>query len=224
MVLNIDIMGKVRLVKIKRDINGSWCYVDTLGNYEYCGEYEPSCMNLDILDTNFIPDPEGYQIVISNSQPFPEPYLELDKIVDSANQIWCLDKMGRFLRYANKSGFVNYQWENLITDSLSKYDPSIESSYFISGFGVKMGGYPEKKSNSDVKSLGCFRKMLSFFKNTSNDSNNKILKCTTDTPIHLQDTKKHIPVSCKGEDYLVLDKKIMIDDKGKLKFGINKKY
>ena len=80
----------------ERDVNGNWCYTDTVGNYEYCNDYEPSCMNVTVLDGCFTPEKEGYQIVIYNSQPFPEKYLELDKIVDSTNQLWCLDKTEDF--------------------------------------------------------------------------------------------------------------------------------
>ena len=44
-------------------------------------------MNMKDLGGMFNPDKDGYQIVIYNSQPFNEDYLELDKIVDSTNQI-----------------------------------------------------------------------------------------------------------------------------------------
>ena len=33
----------------ENDVNGSWCYTDTYGNYEYCNSYTPGCMNMKIL-------------------------------------------------------------------------------------------------------------------------------------------------------------------------------
>ena len=86
----------------EKDVNGNWCYTDTYGNYEYCDEYADACMKVKVLDGCFTPDKNGFQIVIASSQPFKEPYLDLDKVVDSTNQIWCLDKSGRFLRTTKK--------------------------------------------------------------------------------------------------------------------------
>ena len=92
----------------ENDINGNWCYTDQYGNYDYCDSFDPGCMKLNILEGCFSVDPDNYELVVYNSQPFEEDHLELGQVVDSFNYIWCIDKGRRYLRIANKKGYINY--------------------------------------------------------------------------------------------------------------------
>ena len=203
----------------ENDINGSWCYTDQYGNFDYCNKYKEGCMDIKILDSCFNPD--SYHMVISKSQPFNEEYLELDKIVDSSNYIWCLDKSGKFLRIANKKDYINYQWTDLINDSLYGYDPTGDFN-IISSFGVKQGGYIEtrknnsnKEENSVVASEVCYL----FLKNVYDE--HKMVRCFVGDKINIHDDSNKLAIESSGSRKIEMGKKIMIDKKGYI-FGIHK--
>ena len=205
----------------ENDINGSWCYTDQYGNFDYCNKYKEGCMDVKILDSCFNPD--SYHMVISKSQPFNEEYLELDKIVDSSNYIWCLDKSGKFLRIANKKDYINYQWTDLINDSLYGYDPTETGDFnIISSFGVKQGGYIEtrknnsnKEENSVVASEVCYL----FLKNVYDK--HKMVRCFAGDKINIHDDSNKLEIESSDSIKIEMGKKIMIDKKGYI-FGIHK--
>ena len=159
----------------EKDVNGSWCYTDSYGNYDYCDSFEPGCMKMKVLEGCFTPDKNGYELVIYNSQPFNK-YLELDKIVDSANQIWVLDQSGRFLRNARKSKYLNFSWDNRINDSFNNYDVGIgpDQVFNITGIGVKMGGY-KIKSEDGTSSLAGSEVCYLFLKNNTDLKRNRMI-------------------------------------------------
>ena len=176
----------------------------------------------------FNADKEGYQIVIYNSQPFEEDYLELDKIVDSTNQIWCLDQSGRFLRTTKKEKYINYEWSNMINDSLNNYNPNSDRFYLISGFGVKKGGYVDTQKNNreeDVRSLMASEVCYILLRNYFNRRDNKIMRCILSEKMNIQsdDPNYYINIGWKSSEreYLELGDKISIDKNGYV-FGIHK--
>lgn len=210
------------------DINGSWCYTDTHGNFDYCDSYNPGCHRNKILEGCFTPDPDKYEMVISNKQPFEENYLEIDKIVDSTNKIWCLDQSGRFLRNANKSDYINYQWNDIVNDSLNGYDyvNKPDEFFIISGFGVKKGGYTDTRKNNkneEQTSLVASEVCYLFLKN-SNENENKMMRCFSSEQINIHNSNNKIDISFADDDRstpINLGKKIMIDKKGYI-FGIQR--
>ena len=164
----------------EKDVNGNWCYTDTYGNYEYCEEYSTGCMKVKVLDGCFTPDRNGYQMVIYNSQPFPENYLELDRVVDSTNQLWCLDKSGRFLRSTKKSDYLNFEWIDMIGDSLNNYDPNSTRFFLIGGFGVKRGGYVDTQKNNreeEINSLMASEVCYLFLRDYYSRERNSLMRC-----------------------------------------------
>ena len=152
----------------EKDVNGNWCYTDSHGNYEYCDSYDPGCMSMKVLEGCFVPDKNGYQLVIYNSQPFNDKYLEIDQIADSTNKIWVLDQSGRFLRTAKKSKYLNFTWDDHINDSFNNYDVGLgpDQVFNITGMGVKMGGF-KVKAESGSSSLSASEVCYLFLRNKS---------------------------------------------------------
>ena len=161
------------------DVNGNWCYTDSYGNYGYCDSVDPGCMSMKVLEGCFLPNKNGYQIVIYNSQPFNEPHLEIDMIADSINQIWTVDKSGRFLRSTKKSKYVNFHWENMVSDSLNNYEPESSNIYNIAGLGLKKGGFVDTFESGDDKitSMEVSEMCYLFLKNNNSHAENKIMNC-----------------------------------------------
>ena len=200
----------------EKDVNGSWCYTDSYGNYDYCDSFEPGCMKMKVLEGCFTPDKNGYELVIYNSQPFNDKFLELDKIVDSTNQIWVLDQSGRFLRSARKSKYLNFSWENRINDSFNNYDVGIgpDQVFNITGIGVKMGGY-RVKSEQGRSSLAGSEVCYLFLKNNTDLKRNRMIKCLSSEKINIQGTKDEDYLQLEWKDdnlreYLNLGKKINV--------------
>mgnify|MGYP001308473570 CR=1 FL=1 len=75
--------------------------------------FSASLQLVKILEGCFNVDKNGYQLIVYNSQPFNDRHLDLDMIVDSVNQIWTVDKSGRFVRSTKKSKYVNFIWQDI---------------------------------------------------------------------------------------------------------------
>lgn len=212
----------------EKDVSGNWCYTDTFGNYEYCDEYADACMTVKVLDGCFNPDEEGYQIVIPSSQPFKEPYLDLIKAVDSTNQLWCLDKSGKFLRTTKKGEYLKYNWTDMIGDSLHNYNPESTRFYFISSFGVKKGGYVDTQKNNkdeEVTSLIASEVCYLFLRDYISRESNCFMRCILSEKINIQSLNPsyHITTGWRNRerDYINLGKKIVVDPKGHI-FAIHR--
>jgi hypothetical protein len=205
----------------ENDVNGSWCYTDSYGNYGYCDSFEPGCVNMKVLEGCFKPNKNGYQLVIYNSQPFNEPHLDIDMIADSVNQIWVVDKSGRFLRSTKKSKYVNFIWEDMISDSLNNYEPDNSNIYNIAGIGLKRGGFLDTFESVDEKitSMEVSEMCYLFLKNNNSNAENKIMTSFFSKKINIQDDDNSLKYhnltwdnsNLVNRKYINLGKKMMID-------------
>ena len=101
----------------------------------------------------------------------------------------CLDKSGRFLRSAKKSDYLNFEWGDMVSDSLNNYDPNSTIFFLISGFGVKKGGYVDTQKNNrdeEVNSLMASEVCYMFLRNYFSKERNCLMRCILSEKINIQ--------------------------------------
>ncbi len=213
----------------ENDINGSWCYTDNLGNYDYCDSLKPGCMKLDIIEGCFKPEENQYKLVIYKSQPFEEDYLELGQVIDSFNYIWAIDKGRRSLKITNKKNYINFNgWSDIVVDNLKDYDPKIPNVFFITSIGVKTGGYKDtfnNKSNEEEISSEGSETCYLFLRHNKRRTENKMVKLYPSYMINIQgednNIRKEVKFMNDKRQYLDLHKKMFIEKDNKI-IGIHR--